>query len=635
MTPQKHPPAFAGSTPQSPSSYWLAWMFVVLLGAVQVYFFDVTFHGPDQIRDVDIARRLIHQHEWPLNGPPLFGERFYLPPGFYYLLALPLWVRDTEAAIFVAFGLLFAMSVGYLLRVVNARMGPRHALAYAVLAFPLFGCFYTHSAWNPALVMTLSNTVLALFIQLIHHRPHAALWLPLAAFLLVQIHPSAVPLLAGLGVYAAVNLRSVLNRAGLASLGIVVGLTSWWLVRSGSAAKLLAPTAAPAAVGSAPRPHWLENLLDLEKWRDAVLMPYSAIGSLEPPIAGLTAFAGFHTALLWLGVLLGVALAFRERTLRWIATTTALWLLVSMAFLSQGAFWHLDVVHPWLAVLGAWGLARASEKAQLSTARFNALGAALLAIVAAAHLALYLGFEKRGKYDLALSGLFFPALEAQGYRIPGYTFRHMKAMHDNLTSRGICQNDVVGLEALVLGDAVSRTLNAPCPATAQADSKERTLHFVAGVHDSRLFDFTRGLQPAAVVGASALYAVASNGLTVNGQAKSNLLSSTKMNYMTFRPARLDDGLRIAVPAAAETLLRVALRCGQDYPLARDQHWTIQGAALKKPIKSAHHRYLGSNYYDLEWTLTMPAGQSHGATVSTTLGALDCDVSAIARPTRAD
>ena len=73
------------------SSDWIALIFIAVLGAIQVYFYDITFHGPDQIRDVEIARKLIHHHEWPLNGPPLFGERLSLPPGFYYLLALPFW----------------------------------------------------------------------------------------------------------------------------------------------------------------------------------------------------------------------------------------------------------------------------------------------------------------------------------------------------------------------------------------------------------------------------------------------------------------------------------------------------------------------------------------------------------------
>ena len=234
-------------TRQRTSSYWIALIFVAILGAIQVYFFDITFHGPDQIRDLEIARRLIHHQEWPLNGPPLFGERFNLPPGFYYLLALPLLVRDTEAAIFITFGALFALSVWYLLRVIHAQLGSRCALAYAVLAFPVFASFYTHSAWNPALVMTLSNVVLGLFISLAQQHRHDGLLLPLAAFLLVQIHPSAAPLLLGLGAYALLNYQVLLNRRTLASLLLIAGMTAVWGSQSGAVSKLLSPAPASAA----------------------------------------------------------------------------------------------------------------------------------------------------------------------------------------------------------------------------------------------------------------------------------------------------------------------------------------------------------------------------------------------------
>src|SRR6476620_9884833 len=113
MIQQKHAPVPLNPEAPPTSTYWLACLFVALLGCLQIYFFDVTFHGPDQIRDMEIARRLVHEQVWPLNGPPLFGERFHLPPGFYYLLALPLLVRDSEASIFVTFGALFALSVAY------------------------------------------------------------------------------------------------------------------------------------------------------------------------------------------------------------------------------------------------------------------------------------------------------------------------------------------------------------------------------------------------------------------------------------------------------------------------------------------------------------------------------------------
>ncbi|KQB56036.1 hypothetical protein IPV27_01345 [Acidovorax sp. SD340] len=616
-------------TRQRTSSYWIALIFVAILGAIQVYFFDITFHGPDQIRDVEIARRLIHHQEWPLNGPPLFGERFNLPPGFYYLLALPLLVRDTEAAIFITFGALFALSVWYLLRVIHAQLGSRCALAYAVLAFPVFASFYTHSAWNPALVMTLSNVVLGLFISLAQQHRHDGLLLPLAAFLLVQIHPSAAPLLLGLGAYALLNYQVLLNRRTLASLLLIAGMTAVWGSQSGAVSKLLSP--APASAATASGHGWLSNLLDMDKWRDVFLMPYSAIESIQPAISGLGALTAFHLTLMLGGVLLGIVYAAKERTLRWILLTTVLWFIVSMAFLSQGAFWHLDVVHPWLAVLAAYGLARASEKASLSTGHFNALATTSLVLVVVAHLNLYLQFEKRGKYDLLLASLFFPKLEPLEYKIPGYTFKYLHEMRDGLSSRGICQDQVIGLDPMVMGNAVNRKLDAPCPSPATTGQVSQTLYFIASDQDALRFDFTKGLQAMTTVGASAIYAVRNTGALVNGKAENNVLSNKKIDYMTFLPARLAEGLTLTLPPAPETIVRVALRCGRDYPIEQQAHWKVQGAEYKKPLTTAHARYLGSNYYDLEWTLTMPASQVYGATISSTLGPLDCDVSAITRP----
>lgn len=609
-------------------SDWIALIFIALLGAIQVYFYDITFHGPDQIRDVEIARKLIHHNEWPLNGPPLFGERLSLPPGFYYLLALPLWVSDTEAAVFIAFGAMFALSVWYLWHTVRAQWGTRYALAYAVLAFPIFASIYTHSAWNPALVMTLSNVTLGLFIRLVHQSRHDALMLPLVVFLLVQIHPSAVPLLLGLGAYVLVNYRTLLNRKTQVSVLLVTGLTAWWASSSGLLSRLMAPI--PATPGAAPGNHWLSNLLDAEKWRDVLLMPYSAIDSIQPGIPGLSTLAALHLTLMLAGALLGIACALRERTIRWVFITTLLWFMLSMAFLSQGAFWHLDVIHPWLAVLAAFGLARTSEKVKWSAWRFNAVAAASLALVVTAHLTLYLQFDRKGKYDLMIASLFFPKLEPLGYRIPGYTFKHLHEMRDSLSSLGACQDQVIGLDPLVMGNAVNRTLDLPCAHTSTTPGAFETLYFVASEQDAAQFDFTKDLKPIATVGASHIYSVKNSGTLINQQTANILLSGNKVNYMTYLPARLEQGLNITLAYAQQIIVRVALRCGGDYPIEQPTHWKLQGAELKKPLKTAHARYLGSNYYDLEWTLTMPAGQAHGATISSTLGPLNCDVSAIAR-----
>lgn len=374
----------------------------------------------------------------------------------------------------------------------------------------------------------------------------------------------------------------------------------------------------------------MSNLLDAAKWCDAFLMPYHAIESILPAIPGLGSLTAVLLIVTLVGVLLGFAVGMRDRAVRWIAITTALWFVASMAFLSQGAFWHLDVVHPWLAVMAAYGWARTSEK--LPTLRFNALAVALLAVVVTAHATLYRQFERKGNYDLVLATLFFPQLAASEHKIPAYTFRYLREARDSLASLGVCREQVTGLEAMVIGNAVNRVLDTPCAA-----GKRPLVYFMAREQDALApdalpFEFTKGLQPVATVGASAIYAVPDTGTLVNAAATSNILSNRRLNYMTYLPARLENGLSITVAPAPHNIVRVALRCGRDYPVEQQAQWTVEGARYAKPLATKRVRYLGSVYYDLEWGLTQPTGHGGSATVSWTQGPLDCDVSAVARPT---
>jgi hypothetical protein len=616
------------SADRSPN-HWIALLAIALLGAIQIYFYDITFHGPDQIRDMEIARKLIHDGEWPLRGPPLFGERLSLPPGFYYLLAAPLLIRDSEVSVFIAFGILFALSVWYLWRNISACFGPRCALVYAVLAFPVFSSLYTHSAWNPALVMTLSNVLLGLFIQLVQHRRHDWLALPLVAFLLVQIHPSAAPLLVGFAAYVLLNPRVLSSPKTITTVLVIIGMTAWWAVKSGIVEKLQSTAAHPAA--AQPTQGWLANLLDVGKWHDVLLMPYSTIAAIEPGIAPLKILTGILLVVMLAGLLLCIAACRTDRTIRWVGATTVLWFVVSMAFLSQGAFWHLDVIHPWLALLAAFGLARASDRLRLSGLRFHGLAIAAFVLVLSAHGIFYGQLVKRGKYDLLVAPLFFPKLEEAGFKIPGYTYRYLDDLRTALAGRGICQADIAGLSSMLVRDATNRTFQLPSCAPATPQSRD---YFIHSRQDAARFDFTKGLEIIGSAGETDILAVRPLGIRINGVATHSVTSDSRLDYMTYLPARLEGGLTIALAHQPEITLRVALRCGRDYPMQEPGSWVLQGAGAKKPLVSAHHRYLGSNYYDLEWTLALPPGASE-ATVSSTLGAIDCDVSAIARAPTAD
>ena len=609
---------------QGRSSHRIAGLTIALLGAIVLFFSDVTLHGADQIRDLEVARNLVRHHVWPIDSPPMFGEQVQLPPAFYYLLSLPLMVWDQEEAVFIAFGLFFVVSVAYLWREVARHFGARCGLAYALFAFPVFASVHAHSAWNPALAMTLSNLWLALFIRTIELRQTAWMALPLVAYVLLQVHPSAAPLLLGLAAYVLVHPKVLADRTTLLTAGFLIALTAVWAMYSDAAHQLLTFETGSAATSPEPST-WLTRLLDAGKWRDALMMPYTNVKGIVPAIPALSWLTGLHLAAMLGSGLLGLGAAIQGPAFRWILLSTVAWFVTAMALLGQGSFWHLYVIHPWLAVLAALGLSRASEKTRVSTRAFNLVGAALAMVAVAAHLVLYLAFAHKGNYDFRLSHAFFPRARGLAQNmVPAYTYRYLSDVRRSLASRGVCSEQVAGLQAMVMQDMNLRSFEVPCDRPQAALQRG---YFFAHGDDAAHFDFTRGLQPLQAVGDSALYAV--DSLAPGTQPVIRLRTDNKINFMAYAPARLDGGLRIALPPHVQpAILRVALRCLREYPALQAANWRVQGAGdTHHPLKSRQHQYLGFNYYDLEWKLPPSAS---GTVVSSMLGALECDVSAIAR-----
>lgn len=609
-------------------SHWIAGITIALLGAIVLIFADVTLHGADQIRDLEVARNFVRHHVWPVDSPPMFGEHVQLPPAFYYLLSLPLLVWDRDEAVFIVFGLFFILSVACLWREVARHFGARCGLIYAVFAFPVFATIHAHSAWNPALVMTLSNLWLALFIRAIELRQTAWVALPLVAYVLLQVHPSAAPLLLGLAAYVLIHPRVLANKATLLTAGALIALTAAWVFHSDAAQRLLSLGTGGNAAASPVPGTWHARLLDVGKWRDALAMPYTIVKGIEPAIPALPLLTGLHLAAMLGSVLLGLGAAIRSRAFRWILLSTVAWFAAALALLGQGSFWHLYVIQPWLAVLAALGLGQASEKVRLSGRAFNLVAAALALMIVAAHLLLYLSFVHKGDYDLRLSHAFFPRARGLAQnRVPAYSYRYLADMRNSLASHGICSAQVAGVQGMVMQDMNLRSFEVPC------DDREAAPHlgyFLAHGGDPAHFDFTKGLQPLQTVGDSALYAV--EPILLGGQAVLRLRTDDKLNYMTYAPARLDDGLRITLSSYPQpAILRVALRCLREYPAQQAGNWRVQGVGgAPLSLKSRHQKYLGFDYYDLEWRLPPSASST---VVSSMLGALECDVSAIARAER--
>jgi len=99
--------------------------------------------------------------------------------------------------------------------------------------------------------------------------------------------------------------------------------------------------------------------------------------------------------------------------------------------------------------------------------------------------------------------------------------------------------------------------------------------------------------------------------------------------MTFLPATHLQGIALQLTAPGPAVLHVALRCADASVLPAPEGWSLSQARSTAAPRAEHFRYMGSNYYTLEWSL-QPTQLGVPMTVATPPVALQCDVSAAAR-----
>lgn len=614
------------------SDTWVAVLLLLLFGAMQLCFADITFHGPDQIRDMAIARKLLHEGQWPLNSPPLFDAKFYLPPGFYYLLTLPLLVVDSEASVFIAFGALYVLSVYFAWRRLAKAQGHRAGLLFVAFSLPVFATLYTHSAWNPALVMTLSNVLLGLFLTSVQERKEAWFALPLAFFLLVQVHPSAGPLALGLGAYVLANRNVAMNKATIVSVLLIMGLLAWW-AGSTQFPHSAASTGSPGDTPNQGLPLWIQNVANGHKWADALLMPYRVVVGISPHAALPVLVAAAQTLLMLAGILwaLVMGLSLKQRAVRWMLVVLTLWFMASMAFLQHGAFWHLDVIQPWIAAVAACGWSILSERLRLSdrTVRTVVLMIGIGAL--AGQWALYRLFEAQGKIDLSVSASSFPRMRDMPHQIPSYSYRYLHQLRDGLNTQNACQEQIQGLPWILARDLTSRAFDVSCQSDSAAEMAPQ--YFVTAPSDHEHgFRFTQGLTPRLSMEGANLYMLPALPIFINGEARRQQFSNDKVNYMTYMPTRHEHGLHIQLHPQQQAIVRIALRCTDDTQLTPES-WTITGTrtgtGTQTITQMEHYRYLGNSYYDFEWALD-PQSSSAPIRLSIANQQLYCDLSVVAR-----
>lgn len=616
-------------------THWLGLAFALLLGAVQLCFYDITFHGPDQIRDVEIARQLVHHGVWPLNSPPLLGGRVFLPPGFYYFLAIPLAVFDQANSVFLFFGTAFILSVIYAWKKISSIFGAGCGALYVVFAFPLFPSIFTHSAWNPALTMTLSSILLGLFLEKTNSLKNDWHWLIITEFLLIQIHPSGAPLILGLLLYIAFHRKILSNIRTILAFCAVISLIFVWLYFSDFAQISPLEKTTPDMIDRVRE--LLANLTDVAKWQDAAQLSYQTIRSIQPSQSTATVIAAVYLGMLGLGCLTGIIFSHGNRVVSWVCATTALWLIASMAFLERGAFWYMDPLQPWISLIAAYGLVRSCDSIGLSKKWLQALTMAFFTMMLAGQINLYSHIKALGKVDLNTSLLYFPKASEMNFIIPGYTYRYLNEFRNYLLKTNVCSDNIVGIEAFWVRDLAGIFLEKTCEINRMHPKSNSLVYYASSKKDEVDFVFADSLIPVAKFGTTNLYAVDNPVISLNGVTRNNIRSREHHTYVasTYAVSQLKNGIHMSISAPKRNyIVRATLRCNRDDKIRNPGQWNIRGGKFAQPMSYSHKNYLGLNFYDLEWHVHVQNGASEFE-IYTPHEEINCDVSVVARPSSKD
>jgi 4-amino-4-deoxy-L-arabinose transferase-like glycosyltransferase len=210
---------------------WALGLVLVTSAWVRLVGLDLGWFMVDQARDVEEALRIARGEHFPLVGPVAPGL-YALGPLYYYLLALPFWVRpEPEAAVLLLALLnLFTVYVTYRIgtEFFSSTVGLVAAALYGV--FPM-AVISARVLWNPGLVPVFSVTFFyALFRYLIGGRAWGLPLSLLALACLLQVHPSGLAL--GLVfVLALVLIRPrIPRREALAGVGLAVAVLAPYLL---------------------------------------------------------------------------------------------------------------------------------------------------------------------------------------------------------------------------------------------------------------------------------------------------------------------------------------------------------------------------------------------------------------------
>ena len=425
---------------------------LALQAAVVLWRVDLVLVGPDQARDLDVILGIAEGRAFPLLGP-MFHAAFKTGPAFYYLAALPVWLGGGVFWMYLSFALLQVAAAAVAWWAVRRFHGARAAAVFLAFGFPAWTVLYMHSGWNPTLVLPLTNLLLAGLLYALHGVRRAWLAVGLVGALLLQVHLSAVPLMATI-------LALALLWRGRSDWGWILGgcavalslFIPWFMHEATTGFPYLR---AFLEGGTAEGGGFAANLTDGRKWMDlATIWPRFLAGVEQAPgwleAAGWLAVGG-----LAVGLLASSPGLVRDPRVRAGWALVVLWLLGAMGFLAFGYVYYLDVLFPWLAWLAALGLERILRRLPEAVGAALALVLALVVLVPAG--VLKLAWAREGILTLRLGDVRFPALATADDPLWPFLSEPLVQWYYGALSRlGIAPDRVGGAAALLLREHSNR-----------------------------------------------------------------------------------------------------------------------------------------------------------------------------------
>lgn len=157
-------------------------------------FSDLTWFFGDQAIDLLVARRALVHGIWPLVGPYLSVEKFFVPPTYYWILIFFLWFGKTPegtAVFFVVLDLVAMIALYRLSRGLLDTLGA--ALITSLYAVSLVAVQHARSMWQPYPVQALLLWSLYLLFLAWKRKHIFLLWCSVVLYVLAtSVYPSPI-----------------------------------------------------------------------------------------------------------------------------------------------------------------------------------------------------------------------------------------------------------------------------------------------------------------------------------------------------------------------------------------------------------------------------------------------------------